>query len=104
MQRVCVRAAGECRRGQPAPHTACPTGARADSLRGTRQVRGMPDSGFFLDTDQGPKYHSNMQWVSKVPEYNTTGVRGRGNAFQTLQVYCLLWFVPQYVHFTQKSA
>eukprot|EP01048_Picozoa_sp_COSAG05_P013342 COSAG05_NODE_1412_length_4957_cov_50.130918_3_plen_170_part_00 len=23
----------------------------------------MPDSGFFLDAEQGPKYHSNMQWV-----------------------------------------
>lgn len=27
------------------------------------QVRGMPDSGFFLDVEQGPKYHSNMIWV-----------------------------------------
>ena len=27
------------------------------------KVRGMPDSGFFLDMEQGPKYHSNMQNV-----------------------------------------
>lgn len=25
------------------------------------KVRGMPDSGFFLDTQHGPAYHSNMQ-------------------------------------------
>ena len=28
-----------------------------------RYASGMPDSGFFLDVEQTPKYHSNMQWV-----------------------------------------
>jgi len=27
------------------------------------KVRGMPDSGFFLDREAGAKYHSNMIWV-----------------------------------------
>eukprot|EP01047_Picozoa_sp_COSAG01_P041388 COSAG01_NODE_3548_length_5952_cov_7.082564_9_plen_76_part_00 len=35
--------------------------------------RGLCHPGFFLDMEQGPKYHSNMQWVFKYMN-STTGV------------------------------
>eukprot|EP00040_Diaphanoeca_grandis_P032659 m.198465 g.198465 ORF g.198465 m.198465 type:complete len:410 (-) comp32695_c3_seq1:82-1311(-) len=37
------------------------------------KVRGMPDSGFFLDTEHQPMYHSNMQWVFNYMN-STSGV------------------------------
>jgi hypothetical protein len=37
------------------------------------KVRGMPDSGFFLDTEHEPAYHSNMQWVFSYMN-STSGV------------------------------
>jgi hypothetical protein len=46
------------------------------------QVRGMPDSGFFLDMDQGPKYHTGMVWVFTYMN-STSGVNDKciaGNA------------------------
>mmetsp|Transcript_25911 Transcript_25911/g.28815 ORF Transcript_25911/g.28815 Transcript_25911/m.28815 type:complete len:381 (+) Transcript_25911:19-1161(+) len=45
----------------------------AENLPKMAKVRGLPDSGFFLDFEGPPKYHSGMQWVFKAMN-STSGV------------------------------
>lgn len=46
----------------------------ANATGGAAKVACMPDSGFFLDEDRGPKYHSNMKNVYTFQESSSAGL------------------------------